>query len=55
MPTPAQMRKFLVVLIAFVAQLVQMNVLPAQYVPYAVAFISALAAVGVYAVPNDPK
>lgn len=52
MPTTAQMRKFLVALVAFVAQLVSLGVLPDAAKPYVTALIAALAAVGVFVIPN---
>lgn len=51
--SPAETRKALVAFVAFVTQLVALGALPDALVPYAVAIVSALAAVGVYVVPND--
>lgn len=58
-PSPAQMRKFLVAFVAFVANLVAQGVLPESVSPYVTAVLAALAAVGVFVVPNakpeDPE
>lgn len=50
--TPAEIRKALVAFVAFLTQLVALGALPEAAKPYAVAVIAALAAVGVYVVPN---
>lgn len=55
LPTAAEARKALVVLVAFVAQLVSLGVLPGSVEPYVAAVVTALAAVGVYVVPNASK
>jgi len=52
MPKPAEIRKALVALATFVAQLIALGVLPAEAVPYVLAGLAALGTYGVYAVKN---
>jgi hypothetical protein len=44
--------KFWVALGAFIAQVVQLNVIPEPYIPWVTAIIAALTALGVYQIPN---
>lgn len=53
-PTAAQMRKFLIALVAFAANLVAQGILPDAATGYVTAVIAALAAIGVFVVPNAP-
>lgn len=46
--------KFIVAAVGTVANLLAAGLIPDQYVPYAVAVVSALTAAGVYVVPNNP-
>lgn len=49
---PAEIRKALVALATFLTNLVALNVFPERYLPFVIAFVSALGVYGVYAVPN---
>jgi hypothetical protein len=50
--TLAQVRKFLVALVAAAAQAINLGLVPDRYKPYVGVAVALLGALGVYAVPN---